>query len=107
MYDKVASKVRASYLAFPCFPKPPFLGRFGTIIPVAPDPESQPQDDRYSVPGLQEGSGKGWRVEQWGKMYLDWVQKQADGQGGLNCGQAASQVVPDRLPSRPTAVRVW
>ena len=43
-------------------------------------------------------------VGQWGKMYLDRVQKQADGQGGLNCRQAASQVVPDRLPSMPTAV---
>ena len=30
-------------------------------------------------------------VGQWGKMYLDRVQKQADGQGGLNCRQAASQ----------------
>ena len=32
------------------------------------------------------------------------VHPSLDGQGGLNCRQAASQVVPDRLPSMPTAV---
>ena len=38
---------------------------------------------------------------------LDRVRKQADVQEGLSCGQAGSQAVLGRLPSRPTAVRAW
>ena len=37
-------------------------------------------------------------------MCLDRVRKQAGGQEGLSCGQAGSQAVLGRLPSRPKAV---
>ena len=47
------------------------------------------------------------RGEERDSMCLDGVQLRAGGQEGLNCEQAASHVVPDKLLSRPTALRMW